>query len=126
MKKFFLSCLLVTSAFFGLYAAPNEDAQFKQFVETWKTDDTPGAAVVSDPTNRIIFMVLPVEITKAQATPALIKQMRDNLLAGFRDSKDKEGQEYRKIFKKLKISLVFTGVTKDKDIFSFSLSYKDI
>ena len=125
MKKFYLSCLLVTSVFFGLYAAPNEDAQFKQLVEKWKNDNTPGT-VVADPANRIIFVVLPAEITKAQATPALIKEMRDNLLASFRDPRDKEGQEYRKIFKKLKISLVFTAVTKDKDIFSFSLSYKDI
>ena len=53
-------------------------------------------------------------------TPAFIERMKSAMLAELRKFK-----EDVKVCKELKISMVYTLITRDKKVFNIALSYKD-
>lgn len=123
MKKFLLGCFLVACVCSGLYAGSAEDTQFKQYVELTRNHqgNPEGMTVTADNTYRIIFVAMPITINKSDVTPQMLKQMRAEMLKGL--AKEKADC---KVIKDLKISIVYTFITSDKNIFSITFSYKDL
>ena len=130
MKKFLVSCFLVASMFTGLYANPVEDAQFKDYVKKLmdekKKEGSDNFVLLADPTHRIIFTVMPIAAQKAKLTPEVIQAIRKNVLSSMTNCKTEEDRKNLKLFKVLKIRMVFSLITTDKDIVTFSLSYLDL
>ncbi|MBO4648191.1 MAG: hypothetical protein J5806_08540 [Lentisphaeria bacterium] len=129
MKKILVCCVLAASVFMGLYADPREDAQFKKFVEkiqSERKDKSDGIVMLADPTYRILFMVMPVGAQKAQLTPQNIQAMRAQMLTSMTNCRTEDDRENLKRFKDLKIRMVFSLITADNDIVTFSLSYLDL
>jgi len=123
MKRFLLGGLLVAGMCTGLYADSAEDAQFKQYVELSRNSPTnpEGMTLCADNTYRIIYAAMPIALNKSDATPELIKVMKTRMLAEMVKQKAD-----CKIIKDLKINMVYTFITSDKNIFTITISYKDL
>ena len=122
MKKFLLGCFLAACVCTGLYADSTEDTQFKQYVEMTRNhqNNPEGMTVAADNTYRIIYVAMPVAINKSDVTPQLLRTMRTEMMKGM--AKEKADC---KIIKDLKISIVYTFITSDKNIFTITFSHKD-
>lgn len=123
MKKLLLGCLLSACVCSGLYADPVEDTQFKQYVELTRNHESnpEGMTVSSDATYRIIYAAMPIPMNKSDVTPEVIGKMKEQMLKEI--AKEKADC---KVIRDLKIRIVYTFITSDKDVFSISLSYKDL
>lgn len=122
MKKVVLGCLLFAGMISGLYAGSSDDAKFREYVEITKNSPSnpAGASVCADSTYRIIYMTVPMDAYSSNITPAVIDGMKRAMLAETRNFK-----EDVKVWKELKISIVYTLITRDKKVFNIALSYKD-
>ena len=123
MKRFLLSCLVVSLMCSGLYADKLEDNQFRQYVELTKNspNNPEGMSVTADYTYRIIYVTLPLALNKSSVTSKVMSEMKEAMIQEMKKEK-----EDCKVIKDLKIYLVFTYITSDKNLVSISLSYKDL
>ena len=122
MKKFAIACFIALTMCFSLYADSVEDIQFNQYVNLTRNakSNPDGMTVCADKTYRIIYVSMPIAIDFSSITPELIKNMRAEMIKGMKS----EVQDV-KVIKNLKISVVYTFITSDKNIFAITFSYKD-
>ena len=122
MKKIGLACFLALTMCFTLYAGALEDTQFKQYVEINRNskDNPEGMTVCADSTYRIIYFSMPTTIDFSSVNPQVMKNMKQAMLKEISKLKDDI-----KIIRNLKINLVYTFITSDKNIFTITISYKD-
>ena len=125
MKKLLLGCIFAACVCTGLFAGSADDAQFKQYVEATKNHKTnpEGMTVVADPTYRVIYVTLPLALHKSDATPEVVKAMREAMIKEM--SENSSNAADKRIIKTLKISIVYSFITIDKNIVTISLSYQD-
>lgn len=121
-KKLFAVSFLMLSLCVGLHAQSLGDTQFRQYVALTKKSSAnpPGMTVYADYKYRILYIAMPVALNKSSVTPQVIRTMRDAMLAEMRKQ-----QADLKVIRDLKISIVYTFITSDRDIFNISLSYRD-
>ena len=122
MKKLILGTFLFLGIISALYADSNADKRFKEYVELTRKNpnNPPGSTIVADNTYRIMYMTLPIDCRASQMSPEVLKKLREMMLEGMR----KETEDV-KIIKELKISIVYTIITKDKKVFCIPISYND-
>lgn len=121
MKKIVLVCML----FLGMavaFADATALTQFRQYVElTRKSPSNPeGMTVVADETYRILYVSMPIAVSSKDLNAKIIEDMKKNMLAAMRNSKADIS-----IIKDIKINIVYTFITSDKQLFSIPISYKD-
>ena len=123
MKKLILGTFLFLGIISALYAESNADKRFKEYVELTRKNpnNLPGSTIVADNTYRIMYMTLPLNCYASQVSPEQHKKARELLVEGMRKQ-----TEDVKIIKELKISLVYTLITKDKKVFCITFSYNDL
>lgn len=121
MKRIALALLLTFITMSFVNASSTEDIQFKQYVDATKANLDEGMSVTADEKYRIIVLTMPIAMNLQDATPAVIKTMKQEIIKAMQ----REKAEIR-IVKALKIYFIFNYVTIDKKLLAIPLCHQEL